>query len=143
LPGQSLSLLTRNVGSDILSGPATINGATYAKIFYVGRMDFNTTLPALDGMVGDFTLTVPFTIAGQLKGCLNNANFDGPCTAGYLFDTLLSGQGLAATACAASPTASARTPPCLSRPRLPSSAPASPASPPRAGGGAEKADSSQ
>lgn len=93
--GQTINLLTRNATSDIYSSSGVVNGVSYSPIYYEGMMDFNAVLPNVTGPLGAFTLTVPFTISGHIRGCQNNSNMQGPCVQGYIFDTLLSGQGLA------------------------------------------------
>jgi PEP-CTERM motif len=94
-PGQPLSLLTRNVGGDIRSGSGVVGGVAHPQFFYTGTMDFNAVLPPLSFTEGAFSVVVPFDLTGRIQGCLNNANVEGPCHAGYLFDTFLTGQGMA------------------------------------------------
>lgn len=94
-PGQTLNLLTRNFGTDIRPGPATVNGTSYAELHYGGRIDFNIVLPPLDWREGTFSVVVPFTLTGTLRGCPTGNELQGPCTGGLAFDTLLAGHGLA------------------------------------------------
>jgi hypothetical protein len=94
-PGQTVNLLTRNSGSDIRQGPASVNGVAYSQIFYGGTIDLNLVIPALDWREGAFSIVVPFNLTGTLRGCTTNAEIIGPCPGGLVFDTLLSGQGFA------------------------------------------------
>lgn len=95
-PGQTASLRSFNLGLDIRSGPVTLNGVTHAQVFYQGSLEFLGSLAALDGPLGTFTLTTPFTFSSTLQGCLHSW-LNGPCAPGSLvFDTtILTGQGTA------------------------------------------------
>lgn len=93
--GQAASLLSFTVGGDIDAGSAVVNGVSFPNVFYGGFLQFDGVTPTLSGPLGDFTLTVPFSFTASLQGCLNHL-FDGPCAPGNLvFDTFLTGQGIA------------------------------------------------
>lgn len=94
--GQTASLRNFNVGGDIDSGAVTLNGVTHPQVFYQGSIEFLGSLAALDGPLGNFTLTTPFTFSSSLQGCLHSW-INGPCAPGSLvFDTtVLTGQGTA------------------------------------------------
>jgi PEP-CTERM motif len=93
--GQTASLLSFTVGGDIDAGSAVVNGVSFPNVFYGGFLRFDGSLPALSGPLGAFTLNVPFSFTGSLQGCLHHL-FVGPCAPGSLvFDTLLTGQGMA------------------------------------------------
>lgn len=93
-PGQAVQLLTRNCCGDISDGQGTVNGVSYTPLFYGGTMDLNASIPALGWTQGAFSVVVPFTLTGTLQGCASSLN-TGPCAGGLVFDTLLSGHGLA------------------------------------------------
>ncbi|HEV3470265.1 MAG TPA: PEP-CTERM sorting domain-containing protein [Pyrinomonadaceae bacterium] len=94
-PGQTFGVLTRNTSGDIGAGPATVNGTFYPQIFYGGVIDLNLVMPPLDWREGTFSIVVPFTLTGTLSGCATNNENQGPCAGGLVFDTLLTGHGLA------------------------------------------------
>jgi len=94
LPGQTFNLLTRNCCGDIYSGHGVVNGVSYASFFYGGTIDFNSVIPPLNWAQGAFSIVVPFNITGTLQGCTQSAG-GGLCTGGIIFDTLVTGQGMA------------------------------------------------
>lgn len=94
--GQAATLHSFNLGSDILSGSAVVNGVSYSQVFLQqGFVEFNSLIPSVDGPLGSFTVTVPFTFTASLQGCLTS-QLAGPCAPNnVVFDTLLTGQGFA------------------------------------------------
>jgi hypothetical protein len=93
-PNQSVDVLTRNCCGDISNGQGTVNGLSYAPLFYGGTVDLSLVIPATNWTQGPFSIVVPFNLTGTLQGCTQSVG-GGLCTGGIVFDTLLAGQGLA------------------------------------------------
>jgi len=91
--GQSARIWTFNSGLDIFGGPATVNGVSYSRLTYDGRLEFDGSFTVPLERLRDVTFTVPFTFNGFLAGC-TESTISG-CRPGYVFSTALTGQGLA------------------------------------------------
>jgi hypothetical protein len=92
--GDGVNLSTNWTGYyEFHSGPATINGTNYARLYFSGTLSFQVaplTMPSDDSAT--FTLSVPFSLSGNINFYLDNPEVNpGPA----LFSTLLSGQGIA------------------------------------------------
>ncbi len=93
--GDQISLNSIFAGEATLgSGPATVGGLDYARLYYAGQLSFQGTLviPSIDS--SSFSITAPFTLSGNLIGCDQNP-FTSNCPPGPIFSTTLSGQGVA------------------------------------------------
>lgn len=80
--------------STLGSGPATVNGVSYSRLFYSGSLSFfggPFIVPSDSSSL--VTITEPFTFSGNLSGCLQNPFINGGCT-DQVFSTMLSGQGM-------------------------------------------------
>jgi hypothetical protein len=95
-PGSVISLNSEYAGEDALKyGPATFNGTDYPQLWYTGRLVFlagSLVIPQTSP-AGLVTLSLPFTLSGNLNGYLHNPASDSPGPA--VFSLTLSGQGLA------------------------------------------------
>jgi hypothetical protein len=92
----STSLFDAFAGEDGLKyGPATFNGTDYQQLYYTGQIRFSSDLFNIpeDSPIGEFTLTVPFAMTGNLNGYLLNPVIGNPGPA--VFSLELSGQGTA------------------------------------------------
>lgn len=49
----------------------TINGTTFTNVFLTGTLNFTGSVVLPQDFVNDHPVTVPFTMTGQLQGCLN------------------------------------------------------------------------
>lgn len=90
------SLFDAFAGEDGLKyGPATFNGTDYQQLYYTGQIRFSSDLFNIpeDSPIGEFTLTVPFTMTGNLNGYLLNPVIGNPGPA--VFSVQLSGEGIA------------------------------------------------
>lgn len=92
--GLTASIRSFSLGSDVRSGPLTLNGVNHGQVFYLGQMEFLGSTGPLTGPLGSFTVHVPFTFSATFQGCLTNF----PCgPANIVFDTTtFTGQGMAA-----------------------------------------------
>ena len=93
--GNIVSLDSIFAGSSTLgSGPATINGVFYDRLFYEGVLTFEggtVTIPSDDS---GLPLMASFTFSSTLRGCTQRTEAAG-CPGGFIFSTMLSGQGIA------------------------------------------------
>jgi len=70
LPGQTVSASSFLVGSSLGHGPATINGVSYAELFYGGTFSLGASVLLPVGGTTDLTITTPFTFVGtNVRGC--------------------------------------------------------------------------
>ncbi|MDT5059857.1 MAG: motif [Acidobacteriota bacterium] len=94
--GDVVNLNNSYEGEDQLKyGPATYNGTDYPQLWYTGRLTFLTgplVIPQ-SSPTGLLTLTLPFTLSGNLNGYLLNPFSGSPGPA--VFSLAVSGQGLA------------------------------------------------
>ena len=93
--GEATNASLYRSGGDVRVGSGTINGVTYDRLFYESQIRFTTgqiTVPNDDAP--DITLTVPFTFEAFMQGC-TQSTVAGPCPGGWVFSSLLNGQGLA------------------------------------------------
>jgi hypothetical protein len=67
--GEPVDLTTFNLGLDLRSGPATINGVSYNNIFYEGFLRFDANVISPNDSANLITLTTPFQFTGSLLGC--------------------------------------------------------------------------
>jgi hypothetical protein len=90
--GQTISLNGQFAGeSTLTSGPATIGGIEYARLFYAGALQFTADtriIPSVEQPL--LTITAPFTLSGFMEG-YSTAQLNTP----PVFTTTLSGQGIA------------------------------------------------
>ena len=94
-PGEVTSGSLYRAGLDVRGGSGVINGVAYDHLFYESQIRFTTAeviVPNDDRP--DFTLTVPFTFEAFMQGC-TESTFAGPCPGGWVFSSMLNGQGLA------------------------------------------------
>jgi PEP-CTERM motif len=94
-PGDSLPLSAIVGFGSNGSGSATVNGVFYQNLFFDGHFTFgaaNVLLPFDESPL--VTITAPFTFDSLIQGCAQSTA-GGPCPGGYLFSTMLSGQGIA------------------------------------------------
>jgi hypothetical protein len=94
MAGESINLNTNWSGYyEFHSGPATINGINYDRLYFSGVMSLTggpLTMPFDDAAA--FSISTAFTMTGQMNFYLNNPETDpGPA----IFSTLLSGEGIA------------------------------------------------
>jgi hypothetical protein len=71
--GDTVNIKVNYVGNTLGSGPATINGASYPTLYYLGTVEFATSGiigPPLDPATSIITITSPFTMSGNLTGYL-------------------------------------------------------------------------
>jgi hypothetical protein len=94
-PGQATDIFTLDCCGDIGAGSAVVNGVSYSQIFYGGQVSLTAFVPAIDWRDGAFSVVVPFTLTGNLRGCATNPELLGPCDGGLLFDTFVTGEGMA------------------------------------------------
>jgi hypothetical protein len=93
LPGQTVSASSFLVGSTLGHGPATINGVSFAELFYGGTFSFGASVLLPVGGTTDLTLTTPFTFAGtNVRGCIGTFQ---TCATQVFGPTQLVGQGIA------------------------------------------------
>jgi len=95
-PGASINLNNGFVGEDMLKfGPATFNGTDYSQVWYTGGPVFQTDSLVIpqNSTSGLITLSVPFTLSGNLNAYLLNPFIGNPGPA--VFSLELSGQGIA------------------------------------------------
>jgi hypothetical protein len=93
--GEATNASLYRVGGDVRGGSGIINGVNYDHLFYESQIQFTTgqiIVPNDDAP--DITLTVPFTFEAFMQGC-TQSTFAGPCPGGWVFSSLLNGQGLA------------------------------------------------
>lgn len=93
--GDATTASLYRVGGDVRGGSGIINGVSYDHLFYESQIRFTTgqiIVPNDDAP--DFTLTVPFTFEAFMQGC-TESTIAGPCPGGWVFSSLLNGQGLA------------------------------------------------
>ena len=94
-PGDILPLSALAGFSSLGSGPATVNGVFYQNLFFDGHFTFGAAsivLPFDESPL--VTITAPFTFNSLMQGCAQDT-FGGLCPGGYVFSTMLSGQGIA------------------------------------------------
>ena len=95
-PGTTTNFVASYEGEDMLKfGPGTFGGVDYAKLYYTGVLTLTIpeiTLPA-DGSTGLITLSLPFTLTGNLTAHLENP-FIGPAGPA-VFSVNVIGQGTA------------------------------------------------
>ena len=95
VPGDSLPLSAFVGFGSPGSGSATVNGVFYQNLFFDGHFTFgaaNIVLPFDESPL--ITITAPFTFNSLIQGCAQSTA-SGLCPGGYLFSTMLSGQGMA------------------------------------------------
>lgn len=94
--GSTLNLFSYFAGGQSLhSGPATINGVDYVRLFYEGQLRFEggpVVVPFDDSSL--ITITAPFTFSGSMLGCSQSTISGCPDNA-MVFSTMLSGNGIA------------------------------------------------
>ena len=94
-PGDSLPLSAIAGFGSLGSGSATVNGHFYQNLFFDGHFTFEASSVVLPFDESPFlTITAPFTFNSLMQGC-SQSTFGGPCPGGYVFSTMLSGQGIA------------------------------------------------
>jgi hypothetical protein len=94
-PGDSLALSAVAAFGSSGSGSATVNGVFYPNLFFDGHFTFGAASVVLPFDESPFvTITAPFTFNSLIQGCAQST-FGGPCPGGYVFSTMLSGQGIA------------------------------------------------
>jgi hypothetical protein len=90
--GQTISLNGQFAGeSTLTSGPATIGGIDYGRLFYAGALQFTADtriIPSVEQPL--LTITAPFMLSGFMEG-YSTAQLNTP----PVFTTTLSGQGIA------------------------------------------------
>lgn len=82
-------------GSTLGGGAVTINGMTFTNLVYAGTFVFSSGTVTIPAATTNISLTIPFTFAGDLRGCPFQG---GPpdCSPGdAVFTTQLVGQGIA------------------------------------------------
>lgn len=92
LPGQLVNVSSFLVGSSLGHGPATINGVSFAELFYSGTFNLGAVVLIPTGVTTDITLTTPFTFSGNIRGC-DGSNL--VCGNEVFSTTQLVGQGIA------------------------------------------------
>lgn len=92
--GDTVNVSTYNVGLDVRSGTATVNGTSYNPIYYDGFLRFTAslTIPPVSAPER-FSVTTPFSFEGLLQGC-TTSTISG-CPGGYVFSFDLVGTGIA------------------------------------------------
>lgn len=82
-------------GSTLGGGAVTINGTTFTNVVYAGTFVFSSGTVTIPPATTNISITVPFTFAGDIRGC---PFLGGPpdCSPGdAVFSTQLVGQGIA------------------------------------------------
>jgi hypothetical protein len=92
LPGQLAPVSSFLVGSSLGHGPATINGVSFAELFYSGTFSLGAAVLLPTGVTTDITLTTPFTFSGNIRGCDGSPQV---CGNEVFSTTQLTGQGIA------------------------------------------------
>lgn len=94
-PGDTFSIANNFVGeSSLHSGPAIVNGVSFAQLFYTGSINLNSgslIMPHYDSSI--IVLNIPFTLSGNLNGFVGNPFIGDPGPA--VFTSSLSGHGFA------------------------------------------------
>ena len=92
--GDTVNVSTYNVGLDVRSGTATVNGNSYNPIYYDGFLRFTASLNIPPVSAPErFSVTTPFSFQGLLRGC-TTSTISG-CPGGYVFSFDLIGAGIA------------------------------------------------
>lgn len=86
LLGETVSLISRIVGSDLGLGTATVDGQPYERVYYDGQITFAAAATAVPG-----TVVVPFTFSGSVIGW---SVYDSSKLSDKLFEVPLQGRGL-------------------------------------------------
>lgn len=92
LAGTTTNISTFLVGTSLGQGTATINGTTFTNVGFLGEFSFGAAPLLLPFGTSNLTLTVPFSFAGNIRGCAGNALI---CTTPVFSTIELVGQGLA------------------------------------------------
>jgi hypothetical protein len=81
------------VGTSLGAGTVTINGTTFSNIFIAGSLQFTGNPIVVPALNHDVTVTVPFTLSGNLIGCTVGQLVCGP--ENIVFSTAVFGSGRA------------------------------------------------
>lgn len=90
--GTPINISTFLIGTSLGSGTATIDGTTFAPVFFRGQFNFVALPIVLPPGTSDLTITAPFSFAGNIEGCLPSTL---NCTTEVFATRALIGQGIA------------------------------------------------
>ena len=97
LAGQTVNVRTNNVGDDVRSGPSTVNGTFYQRLFYErASLLFESTfvVPNITSP-NPFSIAMPFTFNGSLLACTTSTASSRCPASNVVFTSDLIGQGTA------------------------------------------------